>query len=103
MIFAFTMAVLPHPPEIPGSPSDKVQHVLAFACLTLLGSLAYPGLGVLKLVLGLSAFGAFIELVQLVPSLHRDAQALDWFADTVAVIAVVVALYLWRRVRRQAR
>lgn len=101
-IFAFTMASLPHPPPIPGAPSDKVQHILAFTCLALLGSLAYPRLGILKLVLGLSAFGALIEMVQLVPNLHRDAQAVDWLADTVAVIAVVAAIFVWRRIRQQA-
>lgn len=102
-IFALTMAALPHPPDIPGAPSDKVLHVLAFSCLALLGSLAYPRLRVLKLVLGLSAFGALIEVVQLIPGLHRDAETLDWLADTAAVIAVVLAVAVWRRYRAQAR
>lgn len=97
--FAFVMAVLPHPPQVPGSPSDKVQHVLAFTCLALLGSAAYPRLGAVGLVLGLSAFGALIELVQMIPGLNRDAQALDWLADTAAAVAVVAALALWRRIR----
>ena len=37
-IFALVMAVLPHPPELPGDPSDKLQHVAAFATLGLLGA-----------------------------------------------------------------
>ncbi len=102
-VFAFTMAALPHPPEIPGEPSDKVQHIAAFTCLALLGTFAYPRLGVVRLALGLSAFGAFIEVVQLVPSLHRDADTRDWLADTAAVIAVIVAVYAWRRIREPAR
>jgi len=38
--FALVMAIVPHPPELPGQPSDKVQHIVAFATLALLGSFA---------------------------------------------------------------
>jgi len=97
--FAFVMAVLPHPPEVPGEPSDKVQHIVAFAMLALLGSFAYPATALLRLLAGLSLFGAFIEVVQAIPALHRDSDVLDWLADTVAVI-VVLAVVRWWRARR---
>lgn len=97
------MAALPQPPDVPGAPSDKVQHILAFTCLALLGSLAYPRIGGMKLVLGLSALGVLIEMVQLIPRLHRDAQATDWLADTAAAVAVVSVVHLWRRMRERAR
>jgi VanZ family protein len=104
VVCAFAMAVLPHPPLVPEALSDKVQHMLAFACLALLGSLAYPRLAVIRLVLALIAFGALIELVQLVPALHRDADSRDWLVDTAAVVATVVAILGCRRVRaRQGR
>jgi VanZ family protein len=96
--FAFVMAVVPHPPEIPGEPSDKIQHIAAFATLALLGSFAYPRTGLLKLLAGLSLFGAFIEVVQAIPSLHRDSDVMDWLADTLAA-TVVLALVRWRRAR----
>jgi VanZ family protein len=92
------MAVVPHPPEIPGEPSDKVQHIAAFATLALLGSFAYPRAGLVKLLAGLSLFGALIEVVQAIPSLHRDSDVMDWLADTLAA-AVVLALVRWRRAR----
>src|SRR3954463_12981540 len=95
-IFAFVMAVLPHPPEIPGEPNDKVQHIAAFATLALLGSFAYPRVQLLKLLAGLSLFGALIEVVQAIPMLHRDSDVLDWLADTAAV---AVVLLLIRRTR----
>jgi VanZ family protein len=100
--FAFVMAVLPHPPELPGDPSDKVQHVAAFATLGLLGTLAYPRLSAPKLVVRLSLFGAFIELVQAIPKLHRDSSVLDWIADTIACAIVLAALrwYHGRKMRR---
>jgi VanZ family protein len=99
-LFAFVMAVLPHPPEVPGHPSDKVQHVLAFATLGLLGSFAYPAAPLLGLLFRLSLFGAAIEVVQAIPFLHRDSDVFDWLADTIAAAVVLIAVRWWRRARR---
>ena len=96
VVFAFVMAIVPHPPEVPGAPSDKVQHIMAFATLALLGSFAYPATRVTRLLASLSLFGALIEVVQAIPALHRDSDVLDWIADTVAVAAVLVLLRWWR-------
>lgn len=78
------MAVLPHPPQVPGEPSDKIQHIAAFATLGLLGMWAYPLVKPLKLLVWLSLFGALIEVVQAIPVLHRDSDPLDWLADFIA-------------------
>jgi VanZ family protein len=99
-IFAFAMAVLPHPPELPGSPSDKLQHVAAFATLGVLGAWAYVEASIVALFTGLSFFGAAIELVQAIPALHRDSDIKDWIADTLAC-GLVLFLIRWRRVRKQ--
>jgi hypothetical protein len=93
---AFVMAVLPHPPQFPGEPNDKVQHIAAFGALALLGSFAYPRAAPLRLLAGLSLFGAFIEVVQAIPELHRDSDVLDWLADTVAVAVVLLLVRWWR-------
>ena len=98
--FAFVMAVLPHPPHIPGNPNDKLQHVTAFATLALLSSFGYPRAALLKLLLGLSLFGALIEFVQAIPSLHRDSDVMDWIADTAAIAVVLLLVGWWRRYRR---
>ncbi len=90
------MAVLPHPPEVPGEPNDKVQHITAFATLALLGSFAYPRTALVRLLAGLSMFGAFIEVVQAIPTLHRDSDVLDWLADTLAVVVVLLVVRWWR-------
>jgi VanZ family protein len=95
--FAFVMAVLPHPPEVPGNPNDKVQHIAAFATLSLLGSFAYPRTSLTNLLLRLSLFGAFIEVAQAIPVLHRDSDVWDWAADTVAVIVVLLLVRFWRK------
>lgn len=99
-IFAFVMAIIPHPPAIPGEPNDKVQHMVAFGTLGLLSAWAYMRASLVRLLVGLSAYGAFIEFVQAIPALHRDSDVKDWIADTVASAIVLLVVALWRR--RQA-
>lgn len=83
-VFAFVMATLPKPPQLPGEPSDKVMHIVAFAVLGGLAAIGFPRQAAIRLVLGLVAFGASIELVQSIPALHRDAEIMDLIADFVA-------------------
>ena len=99
-LFALVMASLPRPPQLPGAPGDKIQHVLAFLTLAGLAASAYPRVSILWLAIGLSTFGAFIEFVQMIPSLHRDAEATDWMADTAAAVCVLLILDLFRRRKR---
>lgn len=96
-LFALTMALIPNPPDIT---NDKLQHMAAFAVLGLLGSLAYPRISHRWLLLGLSLFGAAIEIAQAIPALHRDTDPLDWLADTIACGIVLFAVRWWRRRRR---
>ena len=96
LCFTFVMAVLPHPPEVPGEPNDKVQHVAAFVTLALLGSFAYPAVRLVRLLVALSLFGALIEVVQAIPALQRDSDVRDWVADTIAAAAVLLAVRWWR-------
>jgi VanZ family protein len=96
-VFAFVMAVLPHPPQIPGEPSDKVQHIIAFATLALLGSWAYTAMRPLKLLAWLSLFGAVIEIIQMMPALYRDADVVDWVTDTGAAAVVLLLVGAVRR------
>ena len=99
--FAFVMAVLPHPPRIPGEPNDKIQHIIAFTTLSLVGSWSYPATAPWKLLARLSLFGAVIEIIQMIPALNRDADVVDWLADTAAVVVVLV-LVAWLRRRASA-
>jgi len=99
MLVTFALALMPQPPELPGAPSDKVQHILAFTVLALLARVAYPRTPLLRLLAGLSAYGALIELGQMIPALHRYAEMGDWVADTVAAAATLLVVDLWRRRR----
>lgn len=96
--FAFVMAVLPHPPQLPGAPSDKVQHIAAFLVLGALASFAWPRTSPVYLATALSLFGAVIEIVQLIPALNRDGDPLDWIADTAAAGLMLIFLH-WLRSR----
>ena len=96
-LFTFVMAVLPHPPQLPGAPSDKFQHILAFAVLTGLAVAGWPMASRLRLLLALSGFGVLIELVQAIPALHRSSDWRDWIADTGAILVVLALATLIRR------
>lgn len=100
MLFGFVMALLPKPIALPGQPSDKIQHIVAFLVLASLASLAYPRARPLKIGIGLSLYGALIEFAQMIPILNRDAELLDWIADTVAASVVLILFALVRRTRR---
>ena len=95
----FVMAVIPHPPPLPGSPGDKIQHILAFATLSVLGTLAYPRLSFIRLFAGLILFGALIEVVQAIPALHRNSDILDLLADGVGALVAGLALRTVLRLR----
>ncbi len=83
-----TFALLPHPPVMPNA-NDKVQHVLAFAVLSLLAS-GYCGLGRARLIfISLAGLGGLIEVLQMIPALQRDAQWLDWAADCAAILVTL--------------
>jgi VanZ family protein len=85
--FAFVMALLPHPPEIPGESGDKIQHMMAFFTLAALAASGWRDRRVVWLFVGLAGFGAAIELFQAIPALHRDAEFGDWLADMAAAAA----------------
>jgi VanZ family protein len=95
-LFALVMATIPKPPELPGAPSDKIQHIMAFIVLAGLGAAAYRHARLITIAAGLSAFGASIEFLQALPMLHRDSDIHDWIADTAASAVVLLIIWLWR-------
>ena len=98
--FTLVMATLPHPPRLPGEPTDKIQHIAAFVVLTILTVVAYPRAARWRVLLGLAAFGGAIELVQAIPALHRSSDWRDWLADTGAILFALALAALARRISR---
>lgn len=91
VIFAYVAAILPAAEAPHISMWDKVNHMAAFFTITFLARAAYPRIAVLPLFALLAGFGAFIELSQAIPFIHRDAEWDDWFAD---ILATLVGLLL---------
>lgn len=88
--FTLVMALLPAPPALPVEAGDKTLHMIAFAVLSLLASLSFPRRRVIELFVWMAALGALIEVLQMIPALHRDAELGDWVADCAASLAVLV-------------
>lgn len=102
IVFAVTMAVLPHPPHMPIDRfGDKFEHMTAFAVLSALAARAYPRFPLLRIGERLSFLGALIEVVQSIPELHRDCDIRDWVADTLAITAVLLVTAMFRGRRKQ--
>ena len=82
------------PPASEGS--DKLVHFIAFAALAF--PLARTGrIGLLPVLIGASAYGGIIELIQ--PSFNRSADVNDWVADIVGVVLGVGCGLIYRRLR----
>ena len=86
---------LDQPPPAPEG-SDKLVHLIAFAALAF--PLARTGrIGLLPVLIGASAFGGLIELVQ--PNFNRSADVNDWIADVFGVILGIGCGLFYRRLR----
>ena len=93
--FAVFMALTPKPPQVPlDNLGDKFQHILAFAVLTLFARLGFNRARDFTILERMSFLGAAIEVLQSIPSLHRDCDWRDWLADTLAVAAMLLVMRL---------
>ena len=95
------MALLPNPPALPMQAADKVQHIAAFAALTFLAALGFPDRRLGVIFVAMAALGFAIEVLQMIPTLHRDAQASDWLADCAATAATLLLCGVLRWLLRQ--
>lgn len=79
----FTLTPQPPPPPDQLSHFDKVQHFAAFGLMTVIGMAAFPKRRTVWLVLGLTAYGGLIEIVQ--GYVGRDRNFGDFLADAGGV------------------
>jgi hypothetical protein len=87
------MALVPQPPAFPVALSDKIQHATAFAVLAGLGACAWPS-RLVQIALVLIIIGGLIEILQMIPPLHRDAEFADWSADVAATLVTLLFVRL---------
>jgi hypothetical protein len=101
LVVTLVMALHPNPPAMRAT--DKVQHMAAFAALTSLAALGFPSLRLRVIFVWMAALGLTIEVLQMIPMLHRNAQASDWLADCAATLVTLLLLgaLRWLLRRRQ--
>jgi VanZ family protein len=88
------MALLPKPPPLPIDRfGDKFEHMLAFSVLAFLARFSFQRVSYWRMLEHLSFFGALIEVCQSLPVLHRDCDARDWVADTVAAALMLLVAH----------
>ncbi|MGC6329109.1 VanZ family protein [Rhizorhabdus sp. FW153] len=102
VLIIYGLAIMPSDKAPDLGAGDKINHIAAFLFLTLFGRWALRGTGRPRLVIGLSIFGALIELTQAIPVLNRDASVWDWIADSAAIgVALLMAWPLERLLKRR--
>ena len=80
--------------SIPGDPSDKLLHFIAFFALALLVIGARPHKSALHTLLWLTAFAGAIELIQLLMHQGREADWGDFGAGVAGATAAIVIVSL---------
>ncbi len=78
---------------------DKAQHVLAFATLSLFGSLAYPSKTKL-IYASLFVYGISIEIVQKYGTRTHVGDVHDLLADTIGIFAGFVIYFAACKIRQ---
>ncbi|MFU8773852.1 MAG: VanZ family protein, partial [Anaerolineales bacterium] len=101
MIIVFLTLTPVTAPNIIGSASDKLYHVIAFAALTFPMALLYPPRARTVLICAILLGGA-IEIIQ--PMVGRTASLLDFVADLIGALLGTFAGRIFGRLllRRQA-
>jgi VanZ family protein len=75
---------------------DKIQHVIAFGGVTFWGLLAFQHFPKTTL-LGLTAFGALMEVLQGILTTTRQPSVYDWLADVVGILLAWGIAMMWLR------
>ena len=96
IIAAFIVAISPLAIDNGVDNGDKIAHILAFYGLTVFAAVSFPKSNVVIIAIGMSAFGALIEIVQGLSFIGRDRDVVDWIADTAAVVAALAPLLVAR-------
>ena len=102
LLFTLAAALAPNAEAPDLGHGDKVNHIAAFVTLSVMAAWAWPRARLWRIGGAMSAFGATIEGLQALPVVARDAEWADWYADTAAAGAALLAVAAWRALRRPA-
>jgi VanZ family protein len=74
---------------------DKIQHTLIFLILSISGYLAFKQ-KIWGITLGLTIFGAIIEVLQATFTTTRTGDVYDWLADIAGILIslMIISIYL---------
>ena len=100
LLFTLAAALAPNAQAPDLGHGDKVNHIAAFVTLSVMAAWAWPAARLWRIGVVMSAFGAAIEGLQAIPFIARDAEWADWYADTAAAAAALLAVAAWRALRR---
>ncbi|MEQ5789322.1 hypothetical protein J3454_15630 [Erythrobacter sp. NFXS35] len=98
-MFIFVVANLAPGTVAIGLGHDKLNHALAFACLTPLAAFAFPQAGLISLLFALMLFNAGIELTQAALAFGREPDLVDWGVGVLATLPVLGAVAIYRFAR----
>ncbi|WP_448502718.1 hypothetical protein [Sphingomonas sp.] len=102
MLYCILLATMLYLALTPGPLRDIVpvsehRHVLAFAVLPVVSSLAWPRLSLRMQFAFYAALGGTIELVQSWMGMGRQGTVQDWLVDCAAAAAALCLVGVWRR------
>ena len=92
---------LPVPAMFERLGNDKVEHMLAFFTLAVLGGLGWPQARA-WLATALLVVGALIEVLQGTSLIHRDMDVMDWLADAAGIMLGMALVGLMLRMSPRA-
>ena len=101
LAFTLFMMLQPHPPRLVFEAlGDKAEHAISFGGMALLARFGFRRAPDWLILERLSFLGAMIEVIQAIPSLHRDCDWHDWLADTIGVMVSLGIIRLFRPLKK---
>ena len=101
LVVVLLLTLLPVPTMFELLGSDKVEHMLAFFTLAVLGGLGWPQARA-WLATALLVVGALIEVLQGTSLIHRDMDVMDWLADAAGIMLGMALVGLMLRMSPRA-
>jgi VanZ family protein len=95
VVVVLYLALSPRPPQSLDLGWDKLNHLAAFACMTVSAALGWGAVW-RWWVTGLIAFGGLIEILQSFTP-NRSAEWADWMTDGVGI---AIGVLVWRLLMR---